>query len=368
MTDKTTLNRHRRDAVHQIICRRDINPSTKIVARNVAALEFVSDTGSSTSASDMTIARKAGVKLHEATAAIKELSAAHQLKIDERDGKRRLHLFVCDGNRPPVSIIACGDTKFFQSDGHRDHIRAREGWLDRVFSDRRLTNSDKLIAYAFLTLTDPHTLRQTEGLQTIAGIVRYSKSTASRSIQRLIESSYLADGSTVALGVADPLQPGCSPVAGPLQAKCGSAHLTAISDPPSGDSGFSGNSVDSEKCSEGPSVLRPRSGERGGRRQVRFARDEVERLAQLADLIHDNSNGADFKTMAGIMAVSGAIDGKDYPGNGVGTDVYDEPYYPDEIQKFVRAGLLARDGQRISVTPLGWRYINWIQEQEEQAA
>lgn len=365
MTNKTTFNRQRRHAVHQIMCRRDIKPLSKIVARTVAALEFVTDKGSSTPASDMTIAKKAGVKLHEATAAITDLRAAKQLHVAERDGERRIHLYVRDDiERPIVPPIARGDTQFFKSGRHRDHIKRREEWLDRGFADRRLTKSDKLIAYAFLTLTDPHTLRQTEPLQTIGGIVGYSKSTASRSIPHLVKHGYLVDASTLALDVEAPLQTSCKPVADSLQPKHGSAHLTGVSAPPSGFSGVSGLSGLSDKSSERSSTSRLRSDERSDGNRVRFTWIEWERFAQLADLIADNSKGANFKTVAGIMAVSGAI----YPGHEIDNDVYGVPYFPDEIQKFVRAGLLARDGQRISVTDLGQRQYDLFKVQEEQAA
>jgi hypothetical protein len=384
MTDKPTLSRRRRYAVHQIICRRDIKPLTKIVARNIAAMEYASEAGSSTPASDMTIAKRAGVKLHEATAAVKELKDAQQLYVAHKDGRRRIHLIVRDGHEPMVPPIAYADSKFFKGQNYRAHIRTRENWLDRVFADPRLTNSAKLIAYGILAVSDPYSLRFTETMETIAAIVGYAnRSTASRSIPFLIQFCYLRNVSTVALE-AEPLQTSCEPVAEPLHARCGrvanplqadlkGARFKGFSGPPSEVSevsefsGFPGISGFSGKGSEGPSVLRPRSRERGSRNAVRFTHDECARFVELVDLLHDHSSGSGHKTVAGIVVVSGGGP-NECVGGAVGADVYDYPYYPDEIQKFVRAKLLSREGQRIKVTDLGWRQYNLVNQQQEQAA
>lgn len=101
--------------------------------------------------------------------------------------------------------------------------------------------------------------------------------------------------------------------------------------------------------------------------KVSFAWEEWERFHQLVGLIVDHSGGErNHKTVAGIMAVSGALPHRDYPGNEVGTEVYGYPYYPDELQKFAAAGLLIRKGQRYYISKLGWHGYNWFEQRQSQ--
>jgi hypothetical protein len=101
--------------------------------------------------------------------------------------------------------------------------------------------------------------------------------------------------------------------------------------------------------------------------KVMFTSEGRERFRQLVALIHDNSSGdRNHKTGAGIIAVSGGPG--HFAGGEVGDEVYGYPYDWAELQKFAKAGLLIRRGDRYYISTLGWQAYNWIEQQSQKEA
>jgi hypothetical protein len=240
--DSSQLNRKRRDALHQIICRADISPRTRIIARSIARLEvgYIGRNGiarSSTCSSDMTIRNEPRCyDLAAITAAVAELTSAGQLRVTKREnGIRNIHLVRRDDidvYLPPIS----GDREFWHSDAWKDQKAQRELLADAIFTDPALTDGQKLVGYAIIVLADPHTLECSEPRVTIARIVGVDKATAVRAVPRLAERGYVTQAGKAIVICLPAVQARCKPGADAVQSQSQNINFTDVSSPPSVDS------------------------------------------------------------------------------------------------------------------------------------
>jgi hypothetical protein len=266
-SDSRRLNKNRRDALHQIICNKDISARTRIIARAIARLEYGyvknGSARSSTNASDMTIRNECGCYyLSDATAAIDELIIAGHLRISKREnGTRDLRLVHRDDVAvylPPIN----GDRKFWLSDTWKKQKEAREKLADAMFADPLLSDRTKLAGYAIMVLADPHTLECSESRATIASIVGIDKATAVRAVPKLIKRGYAYRAGDGAIGInLQPVQARCSAGAEAVQRQSRNPDLAGTSSPSSVNSVDSvrdvagGRTYDSVEGQDSPAVV-----------------------------------------------------------------------------------------------------------------
>jgi hypothetical protein len=140
----------RRLVVTQIICRGDLSPAARVVAYAIA--QASNRNTRSTYASSMTIGQKVDLFPDEVSAAITEVVKNGQARTKQRDnGTRDIFLLLRGDVEMPDLAVRAG-SEFYKTGKYRQFIVERAKFLDRIFADRRLTATDKIIAFAALRL------------------------------------------------------------------------------------------------------------------------------------------------------------------------------------------------------------------------
>jgi hypothetical protein len=306
------------------------------------------------------IAQKLGIKFQQAADAIAFLERRSYLKKMRRGARDYLCAMWRDD--APLPLMRSGGREF---------ARERGEWLDMVMLDAGLHLTQRAVGYLIANLVDPETGECDASHRWIGDLLNVSPATVCGAVKALRRAGWInGDGAPMALSKVAKWPPAFNSRSTRVQSA-----FSGRSDNSAKSNTYGRNPVDlvnlvdiqSPSDSAPSATRRGHAGRKDDRKKVSFTRAEFERFDQLVGLIVDHSKGGDHKTVAGILAVSGAL-ADDNPGGMVGADVFGCPYYPAEIQKFVRAGLLQRDGDRISVTDLGWRCVDWFEHREQEAA
>lgn len=309
------------------------------------------------------LARELGIKFKQCVAAIQQLVERRYITVVKR-GARNYFCALGNDDLPELPMRS----------GGREFARERAEWLDLVMLDKELNATHRAVAYLVGTLTDPATNECAATCREIAGDLDVSPMSASTAIKELRRAGWLmlgCDGVAVTMSCAARW-----PRVQSLSKRCPNA-VQSLSNRPEGSSAKSGSYDPNLVVSVDPVVIpspsdsapsAARNGHDAGQAPsaVRF---ESERTLQLwCDLfeflesgyVHTNCNGEPCPTIGGIIRVSNDYDFT----NGAGG------FSADQVAFFVRAGLLARRGKRITITALGQTAYEhgYVGEQKQEAA
>jgi DNA-binding MarR family transcriptional regulator len=249
-----SFRKWRRRVIDQIMIREQLSPTERVIGYVIANL--LNQHTRSTSSSSMTIGRKAGVTATEASDALAKLEKAGQVRTKKRDnGIRDTFLVLRDDIEPPdMQILATGD--FFKTAAYRQFLSTRAMFLDQLFADKKISPTDKLIAFAASRFIKAEDNMIEESFKTIGSAVGYSWEATRKSIDRLVDAGYFdkrhvpGKKSILAPVISLPQMsaairdPGTDPGTDPGMPKSRNAHLTVVSSPPTVDS------VDSVKVTD----------------------------------------------------------------------------------------------------------------------
>lgn len=404
--ESSLTNAEIRQFIDEIIFadKKHLGPVDKIVALGI--LHFTNRKTGSTFVDLLTVAQYVGIKHPLVLESAKRLVSDHRLSIRPREGRT-----------PLLTPLLRKDTILRLTKGDQAFYAARADLIELIISNRDLTAGARLVALGLMATADTE-WRSNIGQVRLAKQVGVSRVTISKTVPALIEHGYFSEVVTVAgkeqaiIVETRPQLPidygserreranaagsrGICQTLVATNAKCPSNAFKHLADklevqpdenPDEGgvkqgvnwgvnwgvnrtsenarQMGVSvDNLVDLSNLSNLPYSKKstaPSAARNGRPNTIRFDRDEWEAFHQLVGLIIDSSKGGMHKTVGGIVTVSRG----DNPG-GI-THACDYIYEAADIQKFVRAGLLARDGQRISITELGDRAYDWIEQGNQQ--
>ncbi len=277
-----------------------------------------------------TLARDLGIKFAQARDDVELLEHSGYL----RRAKRGAHNYTCAIWRDdlPLPLMRGGSKEF---------ARRRGEWIDAVMLDAGRPLAQRVIAYAIAMLVDPVTAACDASGRDIASLFGVSARSVDYAVRALAGDGLVRrHGREITL----------------LRKDCANAAQTLRKGPndhPTESNACRHNPVDSVNPVNIPSPTdsAPSAARRGHGEAI-----DWDRFAEVAAFL----TGHHHKTVGGIISATGGVDSV---GAYAGLD-----FSASEIQKFVRAGLLWRDGQHVGVTAHGWRCVEHFEKHDHKEA